>query len=250
MPRVFVHGNPECEAVWSPLVDVLAERGVTDTVRLSPPGFGAPVPDGFEATMAGYHAWLVAELEAIEGPIDLVGHDWGAGHVAGVAAARPDLIRSFAMDCGGLVHPDYEWHDMAQAWQTPEVGEQVIEAMIGRPRDERLAMYESFGMSGAVAEAHADAATPEMGECILTLYRSAAQPAMADLASRLRAAERRPSLMLIAEGDGYVFADLSEATGRDLGSEIVRFPDQGHWWMVGDPESAADALVGFWSGLD
>ena len=70
----------------------------------------------------GYHAWLVAELEAIDGPIDLVGHDWGTGHVAGIAADRPDLIRSFAMDCGGLVHPDYVWHDMAQAWQTPEVG--------------------------------------------------------------------------------------------------------------------------------
>ena len=31
------------------------------------------------ATMAGYHAWLVAELEATDGPIDLVGHDWGTG---------------------------------------------------------------------------------------------------------------------------------------------------------------------------
>ena len=75
MPKVFVHGNPECDAVWRPLLDQLAERGVTDTIRLSPPGFGAPVPNGFDATMAGYHAWLVAELEAIDGPVDLVGHD-------------------------------------------------------------------------------------------------------------------------------------------------------------------------------
>ena len=96
MPKVFVHGNPECSAVWDLLVAELADRSVDDVVRLSPPGFGAPVPDGFEATMAGYHAWLVAELEAIDGPIDLVGHDWGTGHVAGIAADRPDLIRSFA----------------------------------------------------------------------------------------------------------------------------------------------------------
>ena len=56
--------------MWRPLLDQLAERGVTDTIRLSPPGFGAPVPNGFDATMAGYHA-LVAELEAIDGPVDL-----------------------------------------------------------------------------------------------------------------------------------------------------------------------------------
>lgn len=250
MPKVFVHGNPECAAVWDLLADALAERGVHDVVRLSPPGFGASVPPDFEPTMAGYHAWLAAELEAIEGPVDLVGHDWGAGHVAGIAADRPDLIRSFAMDCGGLVHPDYEWHDMAQAWQTPEVGEQTVAAMFDNSRDDRLAMYQSLGMSGSVAEAHADAAGPEMGACVLALYRSAVQPAMADLGARLRAAERRPSLMLIAEGDGYVFSELSSASGADLGSVEVRFPEQGHWWMLGDPEAAADALTGFWAGLD
>ena len=39
---------------------------------------------------------------------------------------RPDLVRSWATDCAGLAHPDYVWHDMAQAWQTPEVGEAAI----------------------------------------------------------------------------------------------------------------------------
>ena len=131
MPKVFVHGNPECSAVWisSSRNSPIGRSTMLSGFHLR---FGAPVPDGFEATMAGYHAWLVAELEAIDGPIDLVGHDWGTGHVAGIAADRPDLIRSFAMDCGGLVHPDYVWHDMAQAWQTPEVGEQVVAAMTER----------------------------------------------------------------------------------------------------------------------
>jgi pimeloyl-ACP methyl ester carboxylesterase len=32
---VLVHGNPETDAVWDPLVDAL---GRTDVVRLSPPG--------------------------------------------------------------------------------------------------------------------------------------------------------------------------------------------------------------------
>ncbi|HBH75339.1 MAG TPA: alpha/beta hydrolase [Acidimicrobiaceae bacterium] len=249
MPKVFVHGNPECSAVWDLLVAELADRSVDDVVRLSPPGFGAPVPDGFEATMAGYHAWLVAELEAIDGPIDLVGHDWGTGHVAGIAADRPDLIRSFAMDCGGLVHPDYVWHDMAQAWQTPEVGEQVVAAMTGASRADRLAMFEGLGMPGSIAEAHADAVDEAMGACVLTLYRSAVPPALPELGARLRAAVRRPALFVIAEQDPYVPADLAVSTAGDLGGTVVRFADQGHWWMIGNPAAAASALVDFWSSL-
>ena len=250
MPKIFVHGNPECAAVWNPLIDALAARGISDTLRLSPPGFGAPVPDGFEATMQGYHQWLVSELEGISGPIDLVGHDWGAGHVAGIAAARPDLIRSYAMDCGGLVHPDYVWHDAAQSWQTPEVGEQVVQGLTGAPLADRVAIFESFGITGATAHEMAQAANEQMGDCILTLYRSAVQPAMANLGERLRAAPRRPALILIAEDDLYVSADLAAGTADALEAQVLRMAGQGHWWMFGAPQPAAEALAGFWEGLN
>jgi len=94
---VLVHGNPETAAIWGPLTAALATRGHTDVVALSPPGFGAPVPDGFDPTMDNYADWLVGELETIQGTgteIDLVGHDWGAGHVYGALARRPDLVRT------------------------------------------------------------------------------------------------------------------------------------------------------------
>ena len=250
MPKVFVHGNPECDAVWGPLVEALAASGIDDIVLLSPPGFGAPVPEGFVATMAGYHQWLVAELAAIDGPVDLVGHDWGAGHVAGIAADRPDLIRSYAIDCGGLVHPGYEWHDAARAWQTPEVGEQMVAAMTAAPRADRLALFEDLGITGPVAEAMADAVTPAMGACILELYRSAVRPAMADLGARLRAAPRRPALILIAEDDAFVPADLAAESAVAVGAEIARFAGQGHWWMLSAPVEGAAALADFWNGLD
>ncbi len=73
---VFVHGNPETPAIWGPL---LAELQHPDVVTLSPPGFGAPVAEGFGATADEYVAWLASELEKQAGPVDLVGHDWGAG---------------------------------------------------------------------------------------------------------------------------------------------------------------------------
>jgi pimeloyl-ACP methyl ester carboxylesterase len=41
MTVVLVHGNPETDAIWGPLVDAL---GRDDVVRLSPPGFGPRCP--------------------------------------------------------------------------------------------------------------------------------------------------------------------------------------------------------------
>ena len=83
MPKVLVHGVPETSAIWEGLVDELETRGIGDIHRLTPPGFGAPVPQGFEPNQLNYRDWLLAELEALGGNIDLMGHDWGAGHVYG-----------------------------------------------------------------------------------------------------------------------------------------------------------------------
>ena len=89
MPVVLVHGNPETDAIWD---ELRTHLGRDDVIALSPPGFGAPVPEGFGATGDDYLAWLISEVEAIEGPVDLIGHDWGGGHVARLACERPDLI--------------------------------------------------------------------------------------------------------------------------------------------------------------
>jgi hypothetical protein len=62
MTVVLVHGNPETDAIWGPLVDAL---GRTDVVRLSPPGFGSPLPDDFPVTYVAYRDWLEGELEDI-----------------------------------------------------------------------------------------------------------------------------------------------------------------------------------------
>src|SRR6476620_12790490 len=123
MTAVFVHGNPESAAVWSPL---LAELDRVDAVTLSPPGFGVPVPEGFGATANEYLAWLVAELEAIGEPVDLVGHDWGANHAFRVACARPDLLRSWCTDTAGTFAADYVWHEATQAWRTRGEGEAAV----------------------------------------------------------------------------------------------------------------------------
>lgn len=248
MTKVFVHGNPETDALWGPLVAALAERGVDDIVLLSPPGFGASVPAGFDATMRSYVGWLVGEVERIGGDVDIVGHDWGAGHVFGLLAERPQLVRSWATDVTGLIHEDYVWHDMAQAWQTPEVGEQTIEAMVSAPAADRAAMFAGMGIPQEAAEALAAGVDAAMGNCILALYRDAAQPAMAALGRRVFAADTPPGLVVSATADPYVPLELGQEVATRLGAGELRLEGLGHWWMTEDPAAAADGLVAFWSG--
>lgn len=249
MPVVLVHGVPESAALWRPLREALAARGVDGVVTLSPPGFGAPTSDGWAATMSDYRRWLIDELERIDGPIDLVGHDWGAGHVFGAVTERPASVRSYAADCLGLVHPDYVWHDMAQAWQTPEIGEQTVALLTATPTADRVGLFEGFGAPHDVAVEMADAADDEMARCILALYRSAAQPAAAETGARLLAAARPPGLGIIASDDPYVSADLCVDMARRLGVDEVVLDGAGHWWMFDATERAADALVAFWHSL-
>ena len=247
MPKLFVHGNPEAPALWRPLFAALRERGVDDLEALAPPGFGAPVPDGFAATREAYREWLVGEIEARGGAVDLVGHDWGAGHVLGLLDHRPDLVRSWATDCAGLAHPDYAWHDMAQAWQTPEVGEEAIREMLERPLEAKIEMLRSMGMPDEVAREIGDAQGPEMGRCVLALYRSAKQPVMRELGERLAKGERRPGHVFIAMDDPFTGTpEMCAAVADSVGAKTTELPGRGHWWMFADLDPVVDALVAHW----
>ncbi|GAY12090.1 alpha/beta hydrolase [Pseudonocardia sp. N23] len=176
-----MHGNPETAAIWGPLVDHLGDDD--PVVRLSPPGFGAPVPDGFAATWEAYRDWLVAEL--------------GAAPVV--------------------------------------------------QRGQGLAAQ---GMDAGVADKVAAAFDPAMGECILRLYRSAAQPAMADLGGGLEAAAQVPGLALVPTEDPYVGTSEQKArAAARAGARVEELDGLGHWWMMQDPARGAAALTRFWSGL-
>jgi pimeloyl-ACP methyl ester carboxylesterase len=247
---VLVHGNPETPALWEPLVERLTALGVAEPVRLAPPGFGAPVPHGWGATVAEYRGWLVSELEAIEEPVDLVGHDWGGGHVLNAVMARPDLVRSWCSDVVGVFDPDYEWHELAQVWQTPGAGEAAVAAMAAAPVAARAARLAQGGMAPAVAERVAEGMDATMGDCILRLYRSAAQPAMAELGAGLETAAARPGLALLPTEDHMVGTDEQRrrAAGR-AGARVEVLDGLGHWWMTQDPDRGASVLVDFWRSL-
>lgn len=247
MTLVLVHGNPETAALWGPLVDAL---GRDDVVRLSPPGFGSPLPDDFAATYLAYRDWLEGELERVDGPIDLVGHDWGGCHVMNVVMHRPELVRSWASDVLGLFDPDYVWHDLAQVWQTAGDGEQLVDTMMGGTVQDRAEQMHALGIPLDIAAEIAAAQGPEMARAILALYRSAAQPVLAEAGRSLPVAAARPGLSLLATEDNYVGSDELRRRAADrAGARTDVLEGLGHWWMVQDPARGAAALNSFWETL-
>ena len=247
MTIVLVHGNPETDAIWDEMRKHLSSN---DVIALSPPGFGSPVPADFGATSDDYANWLTAEVVKLPGPIDLIGHDWGGGHVVRMANARPELIRSWTTDIAGCFDPEYVWHEMAQAWQKPGVGEEAVRQMVTSPLEARAARYETLGMTKDVAARVAAGADEAMARCILSLYRSAAQPAMTAWGKDLSKAATLPSLVIIPTEDHFTGGEvLAKRTAARTGSSVAVLQGLGHWWMCQDPARGAAVINEFIASL-
>jgi len=247
MPAVLVHGVPETPAVWEHL---RSELNRTDVVTPQLPGFGCPRPAGFGATKEEYVQWLVSELETIagQGPIDLVGHDWGGGFAVRVVSTRPDLVRSWVSDAAGIGDVDFEWHDFAKIWQTPGEGEQFFEQQMAATPEERGTVFEMFGVPSDRAVALASWADPVMAESILALYRSAVDvgrewgPDFRDIP--------KPGLVVVPTEDPFLSGDGAATSARRAGAPVVKLEGIGHWWMLQDPGKGAQVLEEFWASLD
>jgi pimeloyl-ACP methyl ester carboxylesterase len=163
------------------------------------------------------------ELKKVAQPIDLIEHDWGGGHVIRIAMDYPDLIRSWAIDILGAFDPEYVWHDLAQVWQTPQVGEQAAAQMTSMPAEARAQRFESLGMTAAIALKVAAAANEEMGRAILALYRSAARPVMRNLGNDLPRAAAKPGLALIATEDHYCGGETLARRSADAAAQRSLF---------------------------
>jgi pimeloyl-ACP methyl ester carboxylesterase len=247
MTLVLVHGNPETEAIWDDLLPHLRDDNI---VRLSPPGFGSAAPPDFDCSVDAYRDWLASELKKLAQPIDLVGHDWGGGHVVRIAMDCPTLIRSWTSDILGVFDEEYVWHDQAQVWQTPQAGEAAVRQMLLVPAEALAQRYESFGMSPAIALKVAAGANRDMGRAMLALYRSAAQPAMRDFGKILPKAKSKPGLALIATEDTYGGGGtLARRSAERAGAKVAVLNGAGHWWMCQQPKQGAEAINAFLASL-
>jgi pimeloyl-ACP methyl ester carboxylesterase len=242
MTAVFVHGVPETTQVWEPLVAHL-ERD--DVALLALPAFGSPRPDGFDATMNTYAAWLAEQLAAYES-VDLVTHDWGALLALRVLADRPANVRSWVSDMGNL-DPTFEWHDTAKTWQTPGDGEALMDVFVDAPLADRAAILAGVGVPGDEATKMAEKLDRTMADAILDLYRSATDvgsewgPGIDQIAA--------PGLLIQSMLDPFRSPGRVQGLADRTNAEIATFAEAGHFWMLDEPEEAAQVITDFWESL-
>ena len=102
-PLLLLHGFPEYSGAWDEVATQLSDRFYC--IALDQRGYGQSYSP---SDVAAYHIQylvgdLVALIEHIGGPLDVVGHDWGASAAYALAIARPDLLRKLVILNG--VHP-------------------------------------------------------------------------------------------------------------------------------------------------
>ena len=241
--KLFLHGVPDTPSMWDPLI---AELGLSSDAYRAPamPGFIAPAPAGFSSTNEAYVDWYISEIEkahAQSGPVDLVGHDWGAIITVRVASLRPDLVRTWCV-ANALPHPDYKWHSMARTWQTPVLGELIMAVT----RKEALCKsLHAQGIPADLASKEASHWSPHMRKAILRLYRSAKTTGQDWWPETKNLPER--GMVFWGVDDPYVPVEIADKFCAATGAKLIKQEQTGHWSIVERADVLADALKVHWA---
>ena len=246
--KLFIHGVPDSPAIWRPLLAAL-DLGDTPVAVPALPGFTGPLPAGFPATKEAYADWAVGQAEALfaaHGPIDIIGHDWGALIAQRVAMLRPDLVRSWAIS-NAVIDPDYRGHRIARIWNTPVLGELFM--ALGKA-DKLAAGLAAQGMPADIAAEAAELwRIKDKRRAILILYRSAKGLSFAhDWARDIDKLPAQGALIWGAD-DPYVPLSVAQRFSANTGIPLTVIDGAGHWAIAERPAEVATALHRFWAAL-
>jgi pimeloyl-ACP methyl ester carboxylesterase len=249
IPTVFVHGNPTHSEDWLPFLGRLQGPAIA----LDLPGWGRserPSIANFDYSMHGLAAFLGRFLAAA-GVEDhhLVCHDWGGLSLI-TAQAQPDRVRKLVVINAVPLLPGYRWHWIARwFWRVRGAGELFN------------TLTTKFALNLISRQSNANAG-PLPGEFIemvwrgrpagawlemLTLYRSAPEPALAAAGQSL-CRITCPALVVWGAKDPYIPVEFGRAYAERLpGAQLLELPAAGHWPWIDDP-SVVDSVQDFLDG--
>jgi haloacetate dehalogenase len=229
-PVLLLHGVPQTAATWGPLIAELAK----DRVVLAPDLKGLGSSEAKEPydipTLVSELAALV--LHEVDGPVDVVGHDWGGSLALGLAGARPDLVRRLV-----VMSAPYRELDLKRAWYmgvlalplAPDAlfavaGEKIIRGVFERT-------WKSEGQTPLLE--HYVASYVERYPAMLAYYRAAVRGRIArgSTGSGLPKVKVERALVVWGTEDPPMPLHVGEAVVRDLGpvATMLTLPGIGHY---------------------
>ena len=255
-PVLLLHGVPETSATWLPLMADLGK----DRVCLAPDLKGLGESEAKEPydipTLAGELAALV--LHEIDGPVDVVGHDWGGSLGLALAGARPDLVRRLV-----VVAAPYREIDFGHAWYMGVAALPLVPDVAFLLAGERI-VRQAFAMAWKaerpperLEEYVAAYAAPERWGAMLAYYRAAVRPRLARAVrsavggdtprTGLPKVKVERSLVVWGSDDPPMPLHVGEAVVRDLGPDatMLTVPGVGHWPHEEAPDVVLPAIAEF-----
>ena len=247
-PIVLLHGFPERNTCWAEVAPLLHAEGfrtyAPDQRGYSP---GARPPRRRDYTMDRLEADVVALIDAIGGPVHLVGHDWGANSAWLVAMHRPELARSLTAVC--VPHPAafreamFGSRQVFSSWymgafQTPKVPE-LLAARPGGRFDRGL---RHGGMTAeAVARFRREIVDDGALTGALNWYRAMPFTRQASLHDPVSV----PTTLLWADGDVPVTrVSVERCAAYVTGPYELRVVEGlSHWLPTQAPQVVADAVL-------
>ncbi|MEW9918863.1 alpha/beta fold hydrolase [Marimonas sp. MJW-29] len=149
-PLLLLHGFPEYGGAWSELAPLLAER--FHCIAPDQRGFGQSWAPAEVSAYTG--SKLVSDMAALigEGPVTVLGHDWGAAVAYGLAMFRPALVDRLIIMNG--VHP-VPFQRALAAGGAQTAASQYIHYLRAEGSEDRLA-GDGFAKLTALFSAHMD----------------------------------------------------------------------------------------------
>jgi pimeloyl-ACP methyl ester carboxylesterase len=245
------HGFPDHPASFGPLAERLVAAGrrvVAPFLRGHHPSTYDQLPFGDGLTLAVDAAAVNAALSGE--PLDVIGHDIGAGVAGRLAAIRPDLVRRvITMSVPPPAALSRIFADPAQQqrffylfmFQVPGVAESLLnDTLIDY-------LWRTWSPGLEVPEyVRTMYADPQLRANALKLYRAnfdraLHDPELAELAKVSEKPAKIPMLVLAGADDGCItpdnYADAATALARGSRVEIVA--DAGHFLQLDRPDEVA-----------
>jgi pimeloyl-ACP methyl ester carboxylesterase len=230
--------------MWSPLLAELAKDRVVLAPDLKGMGASEVRPPYDVDTLAAELAALV--LHEVDGPVGVVGHDWGGSLAIALATHRPDLVSRLV-----VINAPYRQVDLRRAWYIPATALPVLPGMVLRTAGDWLlgkaldAGWKSSTPLSSEARSEYVAAydDPRRQEALLGYYRASVRRRLGKRTSH--SAPDVPALVVWGELDPVLPLRIGEGVARDLAAELVRVPGAGHFVVDEAPELVIPAVAGF-----
>jgi pimeloyl-ACP methyl ester carboxylesterase len=263
-PVVCWHGFPDHPMTFAPL----AQRLVTEGRRVVMPFLRGFHPSTIDALTYSDSVTLAADAaavaEALGEPVDMIGHDIGAGMVGRVAAAWPDRLRR------GVTLAVPPPAALAKVFQDPAQLQRlfylflfavdgVAEAVLNTDRKLVDHLWSTWSPRLTIDAAHKARVHELYGDekyldNVLRIYRanfdpSRFDPALVDHGGRTETTAATPLLVLAGGEDGCIdprwFVGIEDMLAP--GSEVEILPRAGHFLHLEQPDAVAELVLDWFS---